>query len=63
MRGRLLFKLPIVLQVAASVPRGCREGRANELLSITIERIIPGVGLDNELLSSQAKATPENDGQ
>lgn len=49
--------------MAGSVPGGCREGGANELLPITIGRIIPGVGLDNELLPSQAQTTPADEGQ
>lgn len=44
--------------MAGLIPGGCREGRADELLPIAIERFIPGVSLDDEFLPSQAQATP-----
>lgn len=59
----LLCKLLLLQQITASVPGCCRKGRANELLPITVGSFVPGVGLNDELLSSQAQTTPEDDGR
>lgn len=44
--------------VGALVPGGRRKGRADELFPVAVGGVVPGVGLDDELLPSQAQATP-----
>lgn len=52
----------LVVSLAASVSGSCRKRGANELLPVTVGSFVPGVSLDDELLSSQTQTTPEEDG-
>lgn len=40
------------------VPGGWRKGRPDELFPIAVGGVIPGVGLDDELLAAKAQTTP-----
>lgn len=53
------FRRPSTSQLQCwLVPGGWRKGRPDELLPIAVGGVIPGVGLDDELLAAKAQATP-----
>lgn len=57
---RTIFK-PIYLERFRSPlhgPGGRGKGRADELLPIAVGGVVPGVGLDNQLLPPEAQTTP-----
>lgn len=47
-----------VLEVLHTVLGARRKGRADELFPIAVGGVVPGVGLDDELLPSEAQTTP-----